>query len=214
MYAPELLHRALRRGATAHQLALLRRRARRRRPGSELGCLRRGRRQGVTRVRAPNREPQFMPHERLLELVAQGEVELIGVRRSDSSWLGVPLTCRGQDGRRARRPVVHARASVHRAGPRPARLRRAARRRRALTRTRDRGDAAAERGARADQQRPVGARRRARAAGDLRRRRRQDPGGLRRPGRRHRHPRRLVRAHPLPVHRSSGACDSRTSRSR
>ena len=48
-------------------------------------------------------------------------------------------------------------------------------------------DAAAERRAGADQQRPGGARRRARDAGDLRPRRRQDPGDLRRPGRRHRH---------------------------
>ena len=36
-------------------------------------------------------------------------------------------------------------------------------------------------------------------AGDLRRRRRQDPGGLRRPGRRHRRLRRGLGTHPLPV---------------
>ena len=60
-------------------------------------------------------------------------------------------------------------------------------------------DAAAQRRARADQQRPGGDRRRARPAGDLRPRRRQDPGDLRRPGRRHRHVRFRGRAHALPV---------------
>ena len=57
------------------------------------------------------------------------------------------------------------------------------------SRSRTRGsarDPPAQRRARADQQRSGGARGRARAAGDLRRRRRQDSGDLRRSGRRHR----------------------------
>ncbi len=72
-------------------------------------------------------------------------------------------------------------------------------------------DPPAQRRARADQQRPGGARRRARAAGDLRHRRRQDPGGLRRPGRRHRHLRRRVRARCASRTRSSAAYAAATS---
>ena len=202
MYAEQLLHRALRRGAAADQLALLRRRARPRRSRPEpVGCVRRGRcARGPPPTCCGPGEPQLIPHERMLELIEQGEIELVGVATEDSSWLGVPAQGRGPDGRRPRRPVVHERTPVHRAGQGPARVRRPARRRRALPRARDRGDPAAERRARADQQRPGGARRRARAAGDLRHRRRQDPGGLRRPGRRHRHLRRGVGPAPLPVH--------------
>ena len=64
------------------------------------------------------------------------------------------------DGRRARRSSRTRRSiQLHRAGQGPARVRRPARRRRALAGARDRGDAAAERRAGADQQRPGGARR-------------------------------------------------------
>ena len=102
-------------------------------------------------------------------------------------WLG-----RSRCERPTNRPVgvlavalVRSRVSVHRARSAAARLRRPACRRRAVARARDRGDAAAERRAGADQQRAGGARGGARHAGHLRRRRRQDPGDLRRTGRRH-----------------------------
>jgi len=36
-------------------------------------------------------EPQLLPYERTLELVAQGEIEIRGAATEDSSWLGVPL---------------------------------------------------------------------------------------------------------------------------
>ena len=66
-------------------------------------------------------------------------------------------------------------------------------------------DAAAERRARADQQRPGVDRGRARPAGDLRRRRREAPRGLRRPGRRHRGPRRRTPGSSASSTRSSAA---------
>ena len=111
-----------------------------------------------------------------------------------------PAEGRGADGRTPRRAVVHEGRPLRRAGQGAARLRGPARRRGALACAGDRGDAAAQRRARADQQRPGGARRRARAAGDLRRRRRQAPGGVRRTGRRHRGLRPGGRGVPLPVH--------------
>ena len=64
------------------------------------------------------------------------------------------------------------------------------------------------------QRRPAGPRPAARHAGDVRPRRGQDPGDLRRPGRRHRRLRRGGRADPLPLHDRARRCGSRTSRSR
>jgi PAS domain S-box-containing protein len=40
--------------------------------------------------------PQFIPHERLLELIEQGEVELVGVMTEHSSWIGAPLLDEGK----------------------------------------------------------------------------------------------------------------------
>ena len=62
------------------------------------------------------------------------------------------------------------------------------------------------------QQRPAGPRREARHAGDVRPRRRQDPGDLRRPGRRHRDRTTRTPASSTSRTRSSAACASRTSR--
>ena len=41
-------------------------------------------------------KPQFIPHERLLELIEQGEVELLGVMTEHSSWIGAPLLAEGK----------------------------------------------------------------------------------------------------------------------
>ncbi len=41
-------------------------------------------------------EAQLISHTRLLELIAQGELELVGTYTEDSSWLGVPLTAQAQ----------------------------------------------------------------------------------------------------------------------
>ena len=115
-----------------------------------------------------------------------------------------PLRPAGHRRTRDRRHLarqLRPRARVRRGGPAAADDARGQPERRARERAARARDAAAERRAGADQQRPGGARGRARAAGDLRRRRRQDPGGLRRAGRRHRDLRRGVRAH----------CASRTS---
>ena len=52
-------------------------------------------------------QPQLLDARALAELVEQGEIEIVGAATEDC-WLGVPLRARGTDGRRARRPVVHA----------------------------------------------------------------------------------------------------------
>ena len=213
----QLLHRALRRRAAADQLA--------RTTSMRSISTSRTRTGGMRSARATRREttayvlrtgePHLLTYERTLELIEQRRDRARrGSRPKSQTWLGVPLKADGRVSGVVDGAVVHARRPVHRGGQGAARVRRAAHRRRALSRARDRGDAAAERGARADQQRPGGARRRARAAGDLRRRRRQDPGGLRRAGRRHRHLRALVGADLASRTRSSAACASRTSRFR
>ena len=85
--------------------------------------------------------------------------------------------------------------------------------RRAGERPAVRGDAAAQRRARTDQRRPARARREPRHAGDVRPRRRPDPGDLRRAGRRHRRARPRGRAHPLPVRdRARGPLPRRADR--
>ncbi len=76
-------------------------------------------------------------------------------RRSDRGLAGGSARVqRRPDGRRSRRAVVPAGFSLHGAGRGAARIRRPARRRRPLESAGDRGDAPAQRRARADQQRP------------------------------------------------------------
>ena len=108
-------------------------------------------------------------------------------------------------------------APEHRSGACVQRIRPAAARhvgeepqRRARERTPGARDSTAQRRAGTDQQRPGGTCRRARDAGDLRRRRRQDPGDLRCAGRRHLHLRLRRRTGPLPVHdRARGSLPGR-----
>jgi PAS domain S-box-containing protein len=41
-------------------------------------------------------EPQLISYERSVELIEQGEVELVGAQTAESSWLGVPLKVEGR----------------------------------------------------------------------------------------------------------------------
>jgi PAS domain S-box-containing protein len=41
-------------------------------------------------------QPQLLTHDRLQELIAEGEIELVGPVTSDNSWLAVPLKAEGQ----------------------------------------------------------------------------------------------------------------------
>ena len=50
-----------------------------------------GNARGTTAYVLRTGEPQFLPRARQLELIAQGEIELVGVMTEHSSWLGVPL---------------------------------------------------------------------------------------------------------------------------
>ena len=46
---------------------------------------------GVTGYALRTGEPQLIPHSRHLELIENGEIELVGALTEDSTWLGVPL---------------------------------------------------------------------------------------------------------------------------
>jgi PAS domain S-box-containing protein len=56
----------------------------------------RGNARGTTAYVLRTGKPQLIPNERLLELIDQGELELVGVTSKEASWLGVPLTAEGQ----------------------------------------------------------------------------------------------------------------------
>ncbi|MGH3003084.1 MAG: GAF domain-containing protein, partial [Gaiellaceae bacterium] len=51
---------------------------------------------GVTAYVLRTGEPQLISYERHLDLISQGEIELIGVTTEESSWLGVPLRVEGR----------------------------------------------------------------------------------------------------------------------
>ena len=186
----ELLHRPLRRGAAADQLALLRRRGRPDIPDpNKWEPFGDGQRAGTTAYVLRTGQPQLIDRTSAAELIEQGEIELVGFANERLVLAGRPAQAEGrtvgvlvvqstakdqyteQDRDLLAFVGQHVGAALSRA--------------RAIEETRQRNAELA-----LDQQRPGGARRRARTAGHLRPRRRQDPGGLRRPGRRHRHLRR------------------------
>jgi PAS domain S-box-containing protein len=51
---------------------------------------------GVTAYVLRSGEPQLISYQRHLELVGQGEIELVGALTEDTSWLGVPLKSEGE----------------------------------------------------------------------------------------------------------------------
>ena len=134
--------------------------------------------QRVGRVRQPpgaRRDGVRAPHRRAAtdhvrtrtwKLIEQGEIELVGALTEDSQLARRPAQGRGADGRPPRRAVVHEGRPLRRAGQGAARLRGPARRRGALACAGDRGDATAQRRARA---RSTASRRRSPASSSCRR---------------------------------------------
>ena len=55
-----------------------------------------GNARGTTAYVLRTGEPQLLTYARMLELIEEGEVELVGVTVEDSSWLGVPLYDEGR----------------------------------------------------------------------------------------------------------------------
>ncbi len=141
---------------------------------------------GVTAYVLRTGKPQHISKAGITDLVERGEVDLVGDLTED--WLGVPLS--SDDGSKVGILAVQCYLPDFRFTEQDEELLAfvgqhvgaALSRARAIEETRQRN---AELALINSVQEAT--RRRARAAGDLRRRRRQDPGGLRRPGRRHRH---------------------------
>jgi PAS domain S-box-containing protein len=52
--------------------------------------------QGTTGYVLRTGEPQLLDYAKLMHLVAEGEIELVGVYVEDSSWIGVPLKAEGR----------------------------------------------------------------------------------------------------------------------
>ena len=55
-----------------------------------------GNARGTTAYVLRTGEPQLLTHERMEELEAQGELEVVGADTEDSSWLGAPLKAEGR----------------------------------------------------------------------------------------------------------------------
>ena len=55
-----------------------------------------GNARGTTAYVLRTGEPQLLSHERMRELAADGEIEVVGVDTAESSWLGVPLKAEGR----------------------------------------------------------------------------------------------------------------------
>ena len=55
-----------------------------------------GNARGTTAYVLRTGEPQLLSHERMRELAADGEIEVVGVDTVESSWLGVPLKAEGR----------------------------------------------------------------------------------------------------------------------
>ena len=61
-----------------------------------MGCFRRRLTPAAATPVLRTGKPQLIPHERLLELIKQGEVELLGVFTEHSTWVGAPLLAEGK----------------------------------------------------------------------------------------------------------------------
>jgi PAS domain S-box-containing protein len=55
-----------------------------------------GNARGTTALVLRTGQPQLFLYEQLLELAAQGEIEIVGATVEDETWLGVPLTAEGR----------------------------------------------------------------------------------------------------------------------
>src|SRR5919199_3177766 len=55
-----------------------------------------GNARGTTAYVLRTGEPQLLDYPRLMELVEQGEIEIVGVAAEESDWLGVPLKAEGR----------------------------------------------------------------------------------------------------------------------
>jgi transcriptional regulator with GAF, ATPase, and Fis domain len=167
-------------------------------------------RSGFTKHVFDTQEPLLIDEDLAAEAERYGST-LVADSEMPKSALFVPLVSGGRangvialDNFDREHAFDEADQRLHRlrpAAPRDARLEPE---RRARERAAGARDAAAECRAGADQQCAGGPCGRARDAGDLRRRRRQDPGDLRCAGCEHRHLRLRRRADPLPVHDRAG----------